>query len=73
KRDSLWSVVNFAFAGMQGTPGGQDGLLALMGFAGGRLLFLRPHALRLDGPRVDRADDAALETFWLRSRALAGG
>ncbi|HPE35948.1 MAG TPA: CapA family protein [Spirochaetales bacterium] len=69
----LWSVGNFAFAGMQGTPGGQDGLLALMGFAGGRLLFLRPHALRLDGPRVDRADDAALETFWLRSRALAGG
>jgi poly-gamma-glutamate synthesis protein (capsule biosynthesis protein) len=49
----FWSLGNFVFQGMQGTPGGQKGLLALVGFHGERAVYVRSIPLILDGAAVD--------------------
>jgi len=49
----FFSLGNFVFQGMQGTPGGQKGLLALVGFRGERAVYIRSIPLRLDGAGVD--------------------
>jgi poly-gamma-glutamate synthesis protein (capsule biosynthesis protein) len=54
-RPIFWSLGNFVFQGMQGTPGGQKGLLGLVGFLGERAVYIRSIPLLLDGERVDIA------------------
>ncbi len=39
-RPVFWSLGNFVFPGMDGTPGGEEGLLIRAGFLGARLLYL---------------------------------
>jgi poly-gamma-glutamate synthesis protein (capsule biosynthesis protein) len=51
----FWSLGNFVFQGMHGTPGGQKGLLGLVGFLGERAVYIRSIPLLLDGERVDIA------------------
>ncbi len=66
----FWSLGNFLFPGMDGTPGGEEGLLTRCGFLMERLLYLQPKALTVKGTRVQAAPESALKTFYSRSRAL---
>lgn len=52
----FWSLGNFVFPGMDGTPGGEEGLLIRAGFLEGRLLYLIPTTLTLsaEGVRASR-------------------
>lgn len=52
----FWSLGNFVFPGMEGTRGGERGLLAQVGFADERPLYVRAVPLRLEGKIVDLAD-----------------
>ena len=51
-RPVFWSLGNFVFPGMDGTPGGEDGLLVRAGFLGSRLLYLDPIPLALSSKGV---------------------
>ena len=66
----FWSLGNYVFSGMQNTGGGDEGLLIRLGFWQGRLLYLEPFALTLNGPRTNIAPPEKLETFYIRSREL---
>ncbi len=57
-RPILWSLGNLVFPGMDGTPGGEAGLLVRAGFQGTRLLYLDPVPLVLlpDGVREAAVD-----------------
>ncbi len=54
-RPVFWSLGNFVFPGMDGTPGGEEGLLVQTGFLDGRLIYVRVLSLSLsaEGVRVD--------------------
>jgi poly-gamma-glutamate synthesis protein (capsule biosynthesis protein) len=61
-----YSLGNFLFPGMDGTPGGQDSVILRVGVSGGGIRCVQPVAVRLRGGTVRRAaTDAAL-------RSLAG-
>jgi poly-gamma-glutamate synthesis protein (capsule biosynthesis protein) len=66
----FWSLGNFVFAGMEDTAGGEAGLFIRLGFAGKKLVYLEPAALRLKGPRTDIAGPEGLEEFYRLSREL---
>ncbi len=51
----FWSLGNFVFPGMDGTPGGEEGLLVRLGFLDGRLLYLIPVPLALSAAGVRSA------------------
>jgi poly-gamma-glutamate capsule biosynthesis protein CapA/YwtB (metallophosphatase superfamily) len=51
----FWSLGNFVFQGMQGTPGGEKGILALVGFHGERAVYVRSIPVSLEGTGVDLA------------------
>lgn len=53
-RPVFWSLGNFVFPGMDGTPGGEEGLLVRAGFLEGRLLYVRalPLSLSAEGVRA---------------------
>ncbi len=50
----FWSLGNFVFPGMDGTPGGEEGLMIRAGFLEGRMLYVRalPLALSAEGVRA---------------------
>lgn len=50
----FWSLGNFVFPGMDGTPGGEEGLMIRAGFLGGRMLYVQalPLALSTEGVRL---------------------
>jgi poly-gamma-glutamate synthesis protein (capsule biosynthesis protein) len=66
----FWSLGNFVFAGMEDTAGGEDGLFIRLGFAGKKLVYLEPSALKLKGPRTDLAGPGGLDGFYRLSREL---
>jgi poly-gamma-glutamate synthesis protein (capsule biosynthesis protein) len=66
----FWSLGNFVFAGMEDTAGGEEGLFIRLGFAGKKLVYLEPSALRLRGPLTDIAGPEGLEGFYRLSRTL---
>jgi poly-gamma-glutamate synthesis protein (capsule biosynthesis protein) len=66
----FWSLGNYVFGGMENTEGGEEGLFIRLGFSGGRLVYLEPHALALSHTRTAIAPAEGLETFYARSREL---
>jgi len=67
-----YSLGNFLFPGMEGTPGGQSSVILRVGILGRRIVAVRPVSVWLDG-RTVRLDPAerALNTLRRLSRALA--
>lgn len=55
-RPVFWSLGNFVFPGMDGTPGGEEGLLVRAGFLEGRMLYVQtlPLTLSAEGVRAAR-------------------
>jgi len=68
----FWSLGNYVFGGMENTDGGEEGLFIRLGFLDGRLLYLEPFALTLTHTITSIAPPEKLETFYARSRDLAG-
>ena len=68
----FWSLGNYVFGGMENTEGGEEGLFIRLGFLDGRLLYMEPFALTLTHTVTSIAPPEKLETFYSRSRALAG-
>jgi poly-gamma-glutamate synthesis protein (capsule biosynthesis protein) len=55
-RPVFWSLGNFVFPGMDGTPGGEEGLLVRAGFLEDRMLYVRALPLSLSAEGVRLAD-----------------
>ena len=55
-KPAFWSLGNFVFPGMDGTPGGEEGLMIRAGFLGNRLLYLEaiPLLVYQEGVRAGR-------------------
>ncbi|MDR0554068.1 MAG: CapA family protein, partial [Treponema sp.] len=66
----FWSLGNFVFAGMDGTDGGEAGLLIRLGYAGKTLLYFEPVPVQLAGPRSDVGPAEQLQRFYTLSREL---
>ena len=74
--DSLivYSLGNFLFPGMDGTPGGQDSVILKVGVYEGRIRYVQAIPVRLSDGTVSRArGDGALEDFLARTREIARG
>jgi len=68
----FWSLGNYVFGGMENTDGGEEGLFIQLGFLDGRLLYMEPFALTLTHTVTSIAPSEKLDTFYTRSRELAG-
>ncbi|MGA2612839.1 MAG: CapA family protein [Spirochaetia bacterium] len=69
----VYSLGNFVFPGMEGTPGGQDSVILRIGVYNGRVRYVQAIPVRLSDGRVRRAADGpALSTLLSRTRELAG-
>jgi len=66
----FWSLGNFVFAGMDGTDGGEEGLLIRLGYAGKTLVYFQPVPVQLKGPRSDLGPTQQLMRFYTLSREL---
>ncbi|HVP18015.1 MAG TPA: CapA family protein [Spirochaetia bacterium] len=67
-----YSLGNFLFPGMEGTPGGQDSVILRLGIFQGKIRYLQASSVRLRGRTVRlAADDSAWKTLMSRTRALA--
>jgi poly-gamma-glutamate synthesis protein (capsule biosynthesis protein) len=66
----FWSLGNYVFAGMEGTGGGDEGLLIRLGFRGKQLVYFEPRPLTLRGPRTGLAPREKLRGFYALSREL---
>jgi hypothetical protein len=69
-----YSLGNFLFPGMEGTPGGQSSVILKVGILGRRIVALQPVPVKLDGRtvRLDTAGDT-LHGLQVLSRDLAQG
>ena len=65
----FWSLGNYVFAGMDGTQGGEAGLLIRLGFTGKTLVYFEPVPVRLTGPRADIGPAEQLRQFYALSRS----
>jgi poly-gamma-glutamate synthesis protein (capsule biosynthesis protein) len=63
----FWSLGNYVFAGMDGTDGGEEGLLIRLGYAGKSLLYFEPVPVRLAGPRSGIGPAEQLRRFYALS------
>jgi len=66
----FWSLGNYVFAGMDGTDGGEEGLLIRLGYAGKTLIYFEPVPVQLKGPRSDLGPAQQLKQFFTLSREL---
>jgi poly-gamma-glutamate synthesis protein (capsule biosynthesis protein) len=64
----FWSLGNYVFAGMDGSDGGEEGLLIRLGFMGKTLVYFEPVPVRLNGPRSDLGPPEQLRRFYALSR-----
>jgi poly-gamma-glutamate synthesis protein (capsule biosynthesis protein) len=63
----FWSLGNYVFAGMDGTDGGEEGLLIRLGYAGKSLIYFEPVPVRLAGPRSKLGSAEQLRRFYALS------
>jgi poly-gamma-glutamate synthesis protein (capsule biosynthesis protein) len=63
----FWSLGNYVFAGMDGTDGGEEGLLIRLGYAGKSLIYFEPVPVRLAGPRSGIGPVEQLRRFYALS------
>jgi len=70
KKPVFWSLGNFVFAGMDGTDGGEEGMLIRLGYAGKTLVYFQPVPVQLKGPRSDLGPAQQLTRFYQLSREL---
>ena len=69
-----YSLGNFIFPGMDGTPGGEDSVILKLGVVSGRIVAVQAFAVRLDGTTVHRSsNESAAESLRRRTAALAQG
>jgi poly-gamma-glutamate capsule biosynthesis protein CapA/YwtB (metallophosphatase superfamily) len=54
-----WSLGNFLFPGMGGTPGGEESAIVRIGVLNGRILYVQSYPVHLSGTRVRLADRTA--------------
>jgi poly-gamma-glutamate synthesis protein (capsule biosynthesis protein) len=66
----FWSLGNYVFAGMDGAPGGEEGLLIRLGFTGKTLVYFEPVPVRLSGPRSETGPAEQLRNFYRLSHSL---
>jgi poly-gamma-glutamate synthesis protein (capsule biosynthesis protein) len=66
----FWSLGNYVFAGMDGTNGGEEGLLIRLGYVGKKLIYFEPVPVQLKGPRSDLGSAKQLIRFYTLSREL---
>jgi len=67
-----YSLGNFLFPGMEGTPGGEDSVILRLGIFQGRIRYVLASPVRLRGGSVRLATDGgAWKTLMARTRALA--
>ena len=67
-----YSLGNFIFPGMQGTPGGQDSVILRLGVYNGKVRYVQAFPVHLNGGTVRRAaDERAWRELMSLSRALA--
>jgi hypothetical protein len=55
---------------MDGTNGGEEGLLIRLGYAGKTLMYFEPVPVRLTGPRSGSGTAEQLQRFYALSRNL---
>jgi poly-gamma-glutamate capsule biosynthesis protein CapA/YwtB (metallophosphatase superfamily) len=68
----VYSLGNFLFPGMEGTPGGQDSVILRLGIFAGKIRYVQAFPVRLRGTTVSRAsNDLAWRALMARTRALA--
>jgi poly-gamma-glutamate synthesis protein (capsule biosynthesis protein) len=67
-----YSLGNFLFPGMDGTPGGEDSVILKVGVVGGKIRYVRAAGVKLSGRtiRIDRTGEAA-RLLLRRTRELA--
>ena len=69
-----YSLGNFLFPGMDGTPGGEDSVILRLGVYDGRIRYVQAFPVRLRERTVRRAaDERAWKVLMSRTRALALG
>jgi len=66
----FWSLGNYVFSGMDGTDGGEEGLLIRLGYAGKTLVYFEPVPVQLKGPRSELGSARQLKDFFVLSREL---
>jgi len=67
----VYSLGNFLFPGMDGTPGGQDSIIVRLGLYEGSVRYVQAIPVHLNGATVRKAqDDSALKDMMARTRAL---
>jgi poly-gamma-glutamate capsule biosynthesis protein CapA/YwtB (metallophosphatase superfamily) len=66
----FWSLGNYVFSGMDGTDGGEEGLLIRLGYAGKTLVYFEPVPVQLKGPRSGLGPARQLKDFFILSREL---
>jgi poly-gamma-glutamate capsule biosynthesis protein CapA/YwtB (metallophosphatase superfamily) len=67
-----YSLGNFLFPGMAGTPGGQDSVILRLGVYNGKIRYVLAYPVRLQGRTVSRApDERARNLLMSRTRVLA--
>jgi len=66
----FWSLGNYVFPGMDGTDGGEEGLLIRLGYAGKTLVYLEPVPVQLKDARSDLGRAQQLMRFYKLSRDL---
>jgi poly-gamma-glutamate synthesis protein (capsule biosynthesis protein) len=66
----FWSLGNYVFSGMDGTDGGEEGLLIRLGYAGKTLVYFEPVPVQLKGPRSELGTAEQLIFFYTLSREL---
>jgi poly-gamma-glutamate synthesis protein (capsule biosynthesis protein) len=67
----FWSLGDYVFADMEDTPGGDKGLFIVLYFEAGRLVYLEPYALKMQGPRTLIAPPSQLERFYRLTKECA--
>ena len=69
-----YSLGNFLFPGMDGTPGGQDSVILRVGISGGVIRIVQEVPVRLEGGTVRlAADDKSIRVIAALSARLAAG
>jgi len=58
------------FDGMDGTDGGEEGLIIRLGYAGKTLVYFEPVPVQLKGPRSGLGPIEQLQSFYTLSREL---
>jgi len=64
----FWSLGNYVFGGMNGFFTGDEGLFIRLGYYQGKLLYIEPFPIFLNGVRTDITSPEKLKIFYERSR-----